>query len=334
MKSVNNKTCPKCQVKYPATTEYFNRNKNTIDGLFGWCKKCKRESDRKYHWGNIDDINKQRKVWRKNNKEITRERDGQYREKMKSRVSEDIIIPDVKECIRCGKIKVSDDFCRDAISKDGLYTYCKECTKVKNEKSYQKHKNKRKISGKKYREKNKEKIFRQQQIYYQKNKEKIQAYKKEYQQKNSRIIAKKQKLWGQTHKKQINKYSRDRRKNDLHYRILNNMRGRLYYALKSQDSRKALHTMDLVGCSVDELKLHIQKQFTSGMMWDNYGLGNTKWSIDHIIPCAYFDLTKPEEQKKCFHYSNLCPLWNKDNSKKNSLYNGEYIRKERKINYV
>lgn len=329
-----NKRCPKCHNEYPATPEYFNRNENTPDGLFRWCKKCKKESDDKYRQTNIEAINKRRKEWRKNNKAITKERDRLYRKKMKSRMPEEIIVPDTKKCRCCDKTKVSQEFFKDAILKGGLSAYCKECTKTNNKKSYHKHKKKRAVSGKEYREKNKDKIFKRQQIYYKKNKERIQAYKKEYQQKNSEIIAEKQKLWGQIHRKQINQYSRDRRKNDLHYRILNNMRGRLYYALKAQGSRKALHTMDLVGCSIDELKLYIQKQFATGMTWDNYGLGNIKWSIDHIIPCAYFDLTNLEEQKKCFHYTNLCPLWNKDNSKKNSLYNGQYIRKERKINYV
>lgn len=54
------------------------------------------------------------------------------------------------------------------------------------------------------------------------------------------------------------------------------------------------------------------------MSWDNYGRGGRKWQIDHIKPCAYFDLTKPEDQRKCFHYSNLQPLWQKDNLEKRS----------------
>jgi hypothetical protein len=58
---------------------------------------------------------------------------------------------------------------------------------------------------------------------------------------------------------------------------------------------------------------HIEKQFLNGMSWDNYGKGLDKWNIDHIIPCNTFDLTKPEEQKRCFHYSNLRPLWEIDN---------------------
>ena len=68
-------------------------------------------------------------------------------------------------------------------------------------------------------------------------------------------------------------------------------------------------TMKLIGCSIEELKQYLGKQFTEGMSWQNYG----KWHIDHIRPCASFDLKKLNEQKKCFHYSNLQPLWAKDN---------------------
>ena len=59
---------------------------------------------------------------------------------------------------------------------------------------------------------------------------------------------------------------------------------------------------------------HIQNKFTEGMLWDNYGL----WHIDHIRPCSKFDLSKPKEQRKCFHYSNLQPLWAIDNIRKGS----------------
>ena len=52
------------------------------------------------------------------------------------------------------------------------------------------------------------------------------------------------------------------------------------------------------------------------MSWGNYG----KWHVDHIRPCASFNLVNEEEQKKCFHYTNLQPLWAKDNLSKGSKY--------------
>ncbi len=76
--------------------------------------------------------------------------------------------------------------------------------------------------------------------------------------------------------------------------------------------------MELIGCSSKELESYLETQFTEGMTWDNYGYYG--WHIDHIKPCASFDLSDPEQQKLCFHYSNLQPLWAKENIKKSNKY--------------
>jgi hypothetical protein len=82
-----------------------------------------------------------------------------------------------------------------------------------------------------------------------------------------------------------------------------------------------------VGCTIDELKIHLESLFVEGMTWENYGNGTNKWNIDHIIPCLYFDLTDAEEQRKCFHYTNLRPLWGIDNIKKgDKLPDGRHAR--------
>jgi len=70
----------------------------------------------------------------------------------------------------------------------------------------------------------------------------------------------------------------------------------------------------MLGCTINELWIHLEKQFKQGMTRQNHG----KWHIDHIIPCVSFDLTKPEEQSKCFHYTNLQPLWASENLAKGS----------------
>ena len=77
---------------------------------------------------------------------------------------------------------------------------------------------------------------------------------------------------------------------------------------------KSASTMELVSCSIDKLKQHLESKFTDGMNWDNYG----EWHVDHIKPCASFDLSDPDQQRQCFHYTNLQPLWEKDNLKKGS----------------
>jgi len=69
--------------------------------------------------------------------------------------------------------------------------------------------------------------------------------------------------------------------------------------------------MGLIGCSALELRRHIETLWLDGMSWDNYGLHG--WHVDHIIPCAVFELADPVEQKQCFHHTNLQPLWAEDN---------------------
>lgn len=91
-------------------------------------------------------------------------------------------------------------------------------------------------------------------------------------------------------------------------RLLKNMRKRLWEATKGKEAG----TLQLVGCSVEELQAHLEKRFEPGMTWDNYG----EWHVDHVKPCAEFDLTDPEQQRACFHYTNLQPLWALDNIRK------------------
>jgi hypothetical protein len=83
-------------------------------------------------------------------------------------------------------------------------------------------------------------------------------------------------------------------------------------------NNKSQHSIELIGCSSKELESYLENQFTEGMTWENYGYYG--WHIDHIKPCSSFDLTDPEQQKLCFHYSNLQPLWAKDNIKKSNKY--------------
>ena len=79
---------------------------------------------------------------------------------------------------------------------------------------------------------------------------------------------------------------------------------------------KSDKTFNLIGCSFDELKNYLESKFQSGMIWDNYGYYG--WHVDHKKPCSSFDLSKSEQQKECFHYTNLQPLWAKDNYNKGS----------------
>lgn len=105
----------------------------------------------------------------------------------------------------------------------------------------------------------------------------------------------------------IRNYVRNRTKTDIQFRIKMNCRARIWHALTG--SKKAGRTAHLLGCSIPELKTHLEKQFLPGMSWDNYG----DWHIDHKRPCVSFDLRDPLQQKECFNYVNLQPLWARDN---------------------
>ena len=150
--------------------------------------------------------------------------------------------------------------------------------------------------------------------YYQNHKIDIIKKAKQYYKLNKVKILKQKEYYRLIHKKEIAKkfviIARNLYKTNIQYKIKQLLRRRILDALKGNP--KIRTTMNLVGCSIDNLKRHLKKQFTPGMMWENYG----KWHIDHIRPCAKFDLSKVSEQRKCFNYKNLQPLWAVDNLRK------------------
>jgi hypothetical protein len=92
-------------------------------------------------------------------------------------------------------------------------------------------------------------------------------------------------------------------------KIERNLRSRCYKAL--QGAYKSATTQKLLGISFEEARKYLESKWQEGMSWDNYGLRG--WHIDHVIPVSSFDLTIAEEQAKAFHYTNLQPLWARDN---------------------
>ena len=167
---------------------------------------------------------------------------------------------------------------------------------------------------KEYRETHKEQIRQHKREEYQKNKYRILERVKKYNLLNKVKKSKYLKNYYKKNKEQLLKnsliYNNNRRKTDVGFKILCNLRHRVYMVLKN--NFKSKHTLKLLSCSLESLKKHLESQFKPGMSWSNYG----KWHVDHIIPCASFDLSKSEEQRKCFHYTNLQPLWAEDNWQK------------------
>lgn len=194
----------------------------------------------------------------------------------------------IKLCSICKKSFLLEDFYSQASA-------CKICSKKRRKELYQL---------------NKEHIAVKQKKLYIKHGHKRRAYSKKWRDENIERAVENLKKW----KKENPTYKKDRWASDINFRIRENLRGRIFKAVKGLTKEKS--SLKLIGCTVEELRAHLESKFTTGMNWQNYG----KWHIDHIKPCKLFDLTKTEEQEKCFHYTNLQPLWAIDNLIKNSKY--------------
>ena len=116
-----------------------------------------------------------------------------------------------------------------------------------------------------------------------------------------------QRKWEANNKERIRIQRRIRYNADPTFRLLKKTRRRIQRALNGES--KSAATTELLGCTPEHARFHIESQFTEGMTWDNI-------HIDHIQPCASFDLEDPNEQRKCFHYTNLQPLLAEDNIRK------------------
>ena len=197
---------------------------------------------------------------------------------------------------------------------------------LKNKKRlYDKRKQDRINNPEKYKEINKK--------YYLKNKKIICKKTKEYRLKNLKHLKQKAKEWREKNKvylkiekrkeylKNKNQYllrgrlSRQRRYNkDIQFTLTTKIRRRIHMAIRKQFTLKAYKTRELLGCDYVSFKKYFSSLFKKGMNWNKFNKGEIH--IDHIRPCSSFDLTKSNEQRKCFHYTNTQPLWAKENLSK------------------
>lgn len=126
-------------------------------------------------------------------------------------------------------------------------------------------------------------------------------------------------------KERIRAEHKRRLKEDVVYLLKRRLRFRLRGIVKrlGNSKYKSASAIKLVGCDMGTFKKHIESQFVDGMCWERLG----EIHLDHIKPCARFDLTDAEEQKKCFHFTNIQPLWALDNLRKHAKYGGDYPRR-------
>lgn len=110
-------------------------------------------------------------------------------------------------------------------------------------------------------------------------------------------------------------YIRDRKMKDPVFALKEKLRARIRSAIKFRSIVKSGKTLELLGADIGIVCRFIENKFLVGMNWDNFG----EWHIDHIKPLAEFNLLLESEQRKAFHYTNLQPLWARDNLKKGKL---------------
>lgn len=231
-----------------------------------------------------------------------------------------------KQCNKCKEVKSVEGFSKCKGREDGLQTQCRACRKryyqanrvaiLEHVKQYQQA-NKESIVNKKkqHYQNNRDAILEKQKQYGQANKGAIAEKNKQYYQDNKEALLEQKKQYNKANRKKINAQRKKRYATDRAFRAVRRLRGRLRIALNG--TSKAASTMELVGCDRDHLLFHLESQFTDGMTWNNV-------HIDHIQPCSSFDLEDEEQQRICFHYTNLQPLFCRDNIIKSDNDPGEH----------
>ncbi len=239
---------------------------------------------------------------------------------------------DILQCRCCNTTKSIKDFVKDKYSPTGYKRLCKRCNSdkmiawhkanpAKSRKAlyFWRTKNRQYwldylqyLKGKKpdFQPKEKDKGLTREEARIR-----MKEIKSEYD-KNHKEEARQ---YRQLNKERLNQqtcaYKRNKALSDPSYKMATVLRSRFGNLLrkvkaKHFSSKKAL---ELLGCDIPFFLRWIERNFEQGMTWQNHGNGDGKWHIDHNLPCASFDLTDPEQQKQCFHWTNLFPLWAKHN---------------------
>ena len=226
-------------------------------------------------------------------------------------------------CNKCKEMKELCEFGKKTANKDKINAICKKCDNLKskiyrlnnkekikklNLEYYENNKEKVKTNSKEYYSNNREYIIDRNKKYYFDNFEFIKITKKEYQDKNKDRLTKQRKEYSHKNRKQLSQKEKDRRNSDHLFRTIRYVRNRINQYLKSKNYKKNSKSFELVGCSPEFLKNYISGLFTEGMSWELVG---QYIHIDHIIPLSSGKTI--DEVKKLCHYTNLQPLWAKDN---------------------
>lgn len=324
MKDCVYKTCHKCNETKEIGHFFYRKNNNRYRKE---CKVCFNHKD-----------NRENYLKRKRDRELL------LKETM------DMLGLGLRKCSECNKVTTLDKFRPDFHHESKLYAVCYDCINVWRRDDYRNNPSYYQEANLRWRLQNPEKFKETRDKVELKRKPKRKEYSKAKYAANPAPTREKVKAWRLANldkKRQIDKkyrntnrkkvakryaaWHKNKLKTDLNYRIGHKLRTSLRGVLKRCGGTKFCKTAEYFGCSLKFLKFYIESLFLPGMSWDNYGPGylikdgkpvyNNRgetiklkhWCIDHVIPCASFDFTDIEQQKKCFHYSNLRPLWTEDN---------------------
>ncbi|MGB1951962.1 MAG: hypothetical protein ACPHQ9_14405 [Marinobacter sp.] len=257
----------------------------------------------------------------------------------------------MKICTKCCENKPLEDFHNKKSSRDGKYSHCKQCKSSEDKKHYQKNSEKIKESSRRWREKNKDqdnqrrreryesnidqeklnrRIWRENNIererersrkFYIDNKEKCLAIQRSWYERNKERCKLNQKRWAEKNRQRYlayrNKYYRNKYaeiKEEPAYRLSTSMRVMLRKQFEKIGKEKEHRTSEYLGYSPEDLKNHLEKQFSKGMSWENYG----EWHIDHIVPVSEHIRAGEKDPAIINCLTNLRPMWARENQSKNS----------------
>lgn len=200
-----------------------------------------------------------------------------------------VININMKKCSRCNILKSLSEFTNNKRMADGKSIHCNVC---------------KKLFRKEYADRYPNEIKERKLKYIKNNKEKVSTYMKKYQ---------------ESYKPIRNAREKERLLTEPEYLLRKRIRNNILRYVKRSGVKKTCASTKILGCSHLEFKTYFESKFTDGMTWEIF-CNSDRIHIDHIIPVDAFDLTVEDELFKCFHFTNLQPLWKEDNlAKSNKL---------------
>ena len=206
-----------------------------------------------------------------------------------------------KKCLKCHKNKELEEFCKNKGGKEGRHSICKECRNKTNRDWRRDNVAWIRDYRKRYRQKYKEKVARDNKKWHEENKEHCVQYRKD----NKKIRNRYNRKW----------YKKESRVNPK-FRLDGGIGRTIWYALKGKKAGRKWEK--LVGYTLNDLVKHLESQFEDWMSWENYG----KWEVDHIKPKSLFKYETAEDEsfKECWALRNLQPLEKIANRRKSNKY--------------